>query len=68
MPVEYKCTAANTKLINSHSLFTPEAVNTWVNPDKRNEKIFHRGDSAFSIDGKIINLQERITKWKMFQN
>jgi flavin reductase (DIM6/NTAB) family NADH-FMN oxidoreductase RutF len=64
-----ECRVADTRLVNAYCLFVLEAVEAHVQPGRRERRIFHhRGDGTFSVDGRIFNLQERMVKWKMFQD
>ncbi len=64
-----ECRVADTHLVNAYSLFILEAVHAHINPERKEQRTFHhRGDGTFTVDGRILNLQERMVKWKMFQD
>ena len=48
--------------------FILEAVRIWVDPERKERRtLHHRGDGTFAVDGKIIDLRERMVLWKQFQ-
>jgi flavin reductase (DIM6/NTAB) family NADH-FMN oxidoreductase RutF len=64
-----ECRVADTSLADKYNLFIMEPVKIWVD-DTRKEKrtIHHKGDGTFVVDGRTINLQERMVMWKQFQD
>jgi flavin reductase (DIM6/NTAB) family NADH-FMN oxidoreductase RutF len=64
-----ECKVKDTTLVNKYDLFIFEAVHAWTNPGRKEKRTFHhRGDGTFTVDGRVINLQDRMTKWKQFQD
>ena len=60
-----ECKVVDTRMVNSYNLFIMEAVSAWSeNAKKRRPLIHHQGNGTFAIDGKIIDLRKRMTKWK----
>jgi flavin reductase (DIM6/NTAB) family NADH-FMN oxidoreductase RutF len=42
--------------IARHDIFVLEAVQAWIDAQRRERRTFHaRGDGTFAVDGKIIN-------------
>lgn len=63
-----ECRVADTKMVSKYNMFILEPVKAWVTPHLKDHKtIHHRGDGTFTVDGKVINLQDRMTKWKEYQ-
>jgi flavin reductase (DIM6/NTAB) family NADH-FMN oxidoreductase RutF len=60
-----ECKVVDTRLVNRYNLFILKAVKVWLN-DKRKEQrtMHHQGDGSFKIDGKLIDLRERMVKWR----
>lgn len=64
-----ECRVADTKMVSKYNMWILEPVKAWVTPQSKNHKTFHhRGDGTFTVDGKVINLQDRMTKWKEYQD
>jgi len=64
-----ECKVKDTSLVNEYSLFVLEAVRAYTNPERKEQRTFHhRGDGTFTVDGRVINLQDRMDKWKAFQD
>ncbi|HEY0298502.1 MAG TPA: flavin reductase family protein [Arachidicoccus sp.] len=64
-----ECKVIDTKLVNDYSFFVLEAVHAWINPERKEQRIFHhKGDGTFSVSGRTINLQDRMILWKQFQD
>lgn len=64
-----ECKVADTRLVDPYNLFILEAVEAWTDPDRKERRtLHHNGDGTFTIDGKVLNLQERMVLWKQFQD
>lgn len=64
-----ECTVADTKMVSKYNMWILEPVKAWVTPRLKDHKTFHhRGDGTFTVDGKVINLQDRMTKWQEYQD
>jgi flavin reductase (DIM6/NTAB) family NADH-FMN oxidoreductase RutF len=64
-----ECKVKDDSLVEKYSLFILEAVAAWINPSRKERRTFHhKGDGTFVVDGRSINLQERMVKWKEFQD
>jgi flavin reductase (DIM6/NTAB) family NADH-FMN oxidoreductase RutF len=60
-----ECRVADTSLVGPHDLFLLEPVRAWTDPSRSRPPLFHhRGDGNFSVDGEIIDLKHRMTKWQ----
>lgn len=60
-----ECRVTDTRMVEDYNMFILKAVKAWKNDSREEQRIFHhKGDGTFSIDGKTINLQHRMTKWK----
>ena len=64
-----ECRVADTTLVDKYSLFILEAVRIWTDPKRKERRtMHHNGDGTFTVDGRIINLQDRMVLWKQFQD
>jgi flavin reductase (DIM6/NTAB) family NADH-FMN oxidoreductase RutF len=64
-----ECRVADTALVGKYSLFILEAVRIWTDPKRKERRtLHHNGDGTFTVDGRTINLQDRMVKWKQFQD
>jgi flavin reductase (DIM6/NTAB) family NADH-FMN oxidoreductase RutF len=60
-----ECRVADTRMVLKYNMFILEAVLAWFNPNLKDGKtMHHRGDGTFTVDGEIISLQHRMTKWQ----
>ncbi len=67
--VNIECKVADRALAGRYNLFILEAVRIWVDPNRKERRtMHHNGDGTFTIDGRTINLQERMVLWKQFQD
>jgi flavin reductase (DIM6/NTAB) family NADH-FMN oxidoreductase RutF len=63
-----ECRVADTSLVDKYSLFILEAVGIWIDPDRKEQrKLHHNGDGTFTVDGRTIDLRDRMVMWKQFQ-
>ncbi|TFK50240.1 hypothetical protein OE88DRAFT_1661897 [Heliocybe sulcata] len=64
----FECKVEDTKMVSKYNMWVLKVVRGWLDVEKRDWKAFHhRGDGTFVCDGDIVNLQERMTKWKEYQ-
>jgi flavin reductase (DIM6/NTAB) family NADH-FMN oxidoreductase RutF len=64
-----ECRVADTTLVDKYSLFILEAVRIWTDPKRKERRtMHHNGDGTFTVDGRTINLQDRMVLWKQFQD
>jgi flavin reductase (DIM6/NTAB) family NADH-FMN oxidoreductase RutF len=64
-----ECRVADGALANKYSLFILEAVRIWTDPTRKERRtLHHNGDGTFTVDGRTINLQDRMAMWKQFQD
>lgn len=64
-----ECRVADTALVEKYDLFILEAVRIWTDPDRRERRtLHHNGDGTFTVDGKTVDLRNRMVKWTQFQD
>ncbi len=62
-----ECKVVDTRMVSRYNLFILEAVRAWVNPGRKEQRtLHHQGNGTFKVDGKIIDLRERMVKWREF--
>jgi flavin reductase (DIM6/NTAB) family NADH-FMN oxidoreductase RutF len=63
-----ECHIADDAMADRYSLFILEAMTITVN-DARKERrtLHHNGDGTFSMDGRTLDLRDRMVLWKQFQ-
>ncbi|MBK4720906.1 flavin reductase family protein [Azospirillum sp. YIM DDC1] len=64
-----ECRVADTRLVETHNLFILEVVAISTDPERRERRtLHHRGDGSFVIDGKTVDLRDRMVKWRHLQD
>jgi flavin reductase (DIM6/NTAB) family NADH-FMN oxidoreductase RutF len=64
-----ECKVADTTLVDAFHLFILQAVRIWIDPMRKERRtLHHNGDGTFTVDGRTINLQEKMVLWKQFQD
>ncbi|KAL2179017.1 uncharacterized protein P884DRAFT_268196 [Thermothelomyces heterothallicus CBS 202.75] len=68
-----ECVVEDDAMVDKYSLWVLRVVKAWANPalmpGKGGRMFHHRGDGTFSVDGEeVLDLRERMVKWKMFQD
>ena len=59
-----ECRVVNTTLTGKYCLFVLEAVKAWQDPTRKERRRIHaNGDGTFIIDGRVIDLKKRMTKF-----
>jgi flavin reductase (DIM6/NTAB) family NADH-FMN oxidoreductase RutF len=60
-----ECRVVNTSLVKKYNLFIMQVVKAWTDPNhKERRTIHHNGDGTFVVDGKTIDLKDKMTKWQ----
>ena len=60
-----ECRVADMRMVNKYNLFILEATQAWINNNrKENRTLHHQGNGTFKVDGRIIDLRDRMVKWK----
>jgi flavin reductase (DIM6/NTAB) family NADH-FMN oxidoreductase RutF len=64
-----ECRVEDASLVERYSLFILRAVRIWTDPDRKERRtLHHNGDGTFTVDGRTIDLRERMILWKQFQD
>jgi flavin reductase (DIM6/NTAB) family NADH-FMN oxidoreductase RutF len=62
-----ECNVVDTRMVNRYNLFILQAVKAWVNPARKEQRtLHHQGNGTFKVDGKMIDLRDRMVKWREF--
>ena len=60
-----ECRVVNTQLANEYNFFVLQGLKAYRNPSPVDARSFHAvGDGTFIIDGEVINLRRKMTKWQ----
>ncbi len=63
-----ECRVADTALLEKYNLFILEAVAISIDDDRKERRtLHHNGDGTFTVDGRAIDLKQRMVLWKEFQ-
>jgi flavin reductase (DIM6/NTAB) family NADH-FMN oxidoreductase RutF len=63
-----ECRVADRDLVVKYGLFILEAVAIWVDRDRKERRtLHHNGDGTFTVDGRTLNLRNRMVRWRAFQ-
>ncbi len=63
-----ECRIADRSMVSKYSLFILEAMALWVDRTRKERRMLHHnGDGTFTVDGRVLNLRERMVQWKSFQ-
>jgi len=63
-----ECKVVDTSLVDRYSLFILEAVKAWTDPNRKERRtLHHNGDGTLTVDGRVLNFQEKMVLWKQFQ-
>lgn len=62
-----ECRVVDTSRVNKYALFILEGVKVWIDPQRKERRTIHaNGDGTFVVDGRTINLKEKMVKWQAF--
>jgi flavin reductase (DIM6/NTAB) family NADH-FMN oxidoreductase RutF len=60
-----ECRVVNRALVDDYNFFVLQGEKAWSNPAPIDPRSFHAvGDGTFIIDGELVNLRRRMTKWQ----
>jgi flavin reductase (DIM6/NTAB) family NADH-FMN oxidoreductase RutF len=65
-----ECVVEDTKMVGKYSMWVLRVVEAWQNPTRMEtgRMFHHRGDGTFVVDGEVLDLQEKMVKWKEYQD
>ncbi|KAK3308720.1 uncharacterized protein B0T15DRAFT_525098 [Chaetomium strumarium] len=69
-----ECVVEDDAMVERYNLWVLKVVAAWVNEERmvagHAKGIFHhRGDGTFTVDGeRVLDLRDRMVKWRMFQD
>ena len=65
--VNLECRVTDASMVDKYNLFIVEVVKSWIDSECEERRIFHHnGDGTFVVDGKTINLKEKMVKWPTY--
>lgn len=60
-----ECRVADARLAKQYDLFVLEVLQVWIDTERKNTKLLHhQGDGRLIVDGELIDLGSRMTKWQ----
>jgi flavin reductase (DIM6/NTAB) family NADH-FMN oxidoreductase RutF len=60
-----ECRVVNDSLADTYNLFILEGVKAWIDSDRKERRTIHaNGDGTFVVDGRTIDLREKMTRWQ----
>ena len=60
-----ECRVVNRQLVKDYNFFVLQGIRAWHDPSPVDTRSFHAvGDGTFIIDGEIIDLRHKMTKWQ----
>lgn len=60
-----ECKVVDTSLADAYNLFIFEVERLWIDEDRKERRtLHHRGDGSFAVDGDVLDLSERMVKWR----
>lgn len=63
-----ECEVADTALVEKYDLFVLRVVAISVNDARKERRVLHHnGDGVFTLDGRTLDLRERMVLWKAYQ-
>jgi len=67
-----ECVVEDMKMVAQYSMWVVKPIKAWINPKKKpgegGRMFHHRGDGTFVVDGEVLDLKDRMTKWQEFQD
>jgi flavin reductase (DIM6/NTAB) family NADH-FMN oxidoreductase RutF len=60
-----ECRVVERSLVPEYHFFILQGVRAWRHPEPADVRSFHAvGDGTFVIDGEVVNLRRKMTKWQ----
>lgn len=62
-----ECRVSDDMLVDKYGMWVLEGVKAWIDDDRKERRtIHHVGDGTFVVDGRIVDLKKKMTKWSEF--
>lgn len=63
-----ECKVVDRAMVEKYHLWVLQAVRAWVSPRLgEGRMLHHRGDGSFVVDGEVVDLKDRMVKWRQYQ-
>lgn len=60
-----ECRVSDDRMADDYNLFILSVEQVWIDPDRTEKRtLHHRGDGSFTVDGRVVDLSGRMTKWR----
>jgi len=60
-----ECQVVDTSLQDRYNLFILEVKRVWLDRDRKEQRlVHHKGDGRFIVEGEMIDLGDRMVRWK----
>ncbi|MGA3051467.1 MAG: flavin reductase family protein [Chitinispirillaceae bacterium] len=64
-----ECRVVDSSKVKKYGLFILEGVKAWTDAERKERRTIHaNGDGTFVVDGRTINLKEKMVKWTALCN
>lgn len=62
-----ECRVKDDSMLGTYNLLILEVVGAWIDPDRRERRlIHHNGNGTFTLDGKTLDLRDKMVKWPTY--
>lgn len=63
----FECQVKDDSPVERYTMFIFEVVAAWSDPDRKERRmIHHRGNGTFVVDGRVLDLKKKMTKWPSY--
>lgn len=63
----FECRVKDDSLVGTYNMFILEVIAAWVDPKRKERRVIHhRGNGTFVVDGRILDLKKKMTKWPSY--
>ena len=63
----FECRVKDDSMVGKYNMFILEVVAAWIDLARKERRLFHhRGNGTFVVDGRVLDLKKKMTKWPSY--
>ena len=63
----FECRIKDDNPLEGYNMFILEVVAAWVDPERKERRVIHhRGNGTFVVDGRVLDLKKKMTRWPTY--
>lgn len=63
----FECKIEDTTFADKYGMYIVKVVQAWIDNERKERRmVHHNGDGTLTVDGEILNLKDKMTRWPSY--